>query len=90
MFIGGFATSGRSLIAWVLMTEFMYPESLVIASTSICVLDATNYFLVTAYFDWISPHYRYICGVGLIQTVAVMLVVALLVPESPLFQLKNG
>ena len=71
------------------MTEFLSPEWITLAATSMSVANVSLYIFMTAYFDWVSKHYIYICFVSLLFTI-LSLVLIKCMPESPLFLLKSG
>lgn len=90
MFICGFVTSGRTVTGYVYLMEFLPEQCKIIVTTTWMVVDGLVCLILTVYFEAISQHYIFIFQVGLILTGIGIVGIALYLPESPLWLLKQG
>lgn len=89
-FLQGVLSSGRIVIAYIYMSEFLSSDWMPFAGSASCTIDAFVYLGISAYFDWISKNYIFVCSLGAITSLIALVLIIFLLPESPLWLLKSG
>jgi MFS family permease len=90
MFMAGALTSGRTMVGYVYINEFLTPAWQVVFGTSFLMIDGTTYLWMTFYFDFLNKHYMFFSSVGLLLTCVGTVGTLYFMPESPLWALKAG
>lgn len=90
MFLEGALTSGRTMVGYVYINEFLTPSWQVVFGTAFNFIDGTTYLWMTLYFDFINRHYWYFSIIGLVFTCVGTVCTYFYMPESPLWALKSG
>ena len=90
MFFEGALTSGRTMVGYVYINEFLTPSWQVVYGTAFNFIDGTTYLWMTFYFDFINQHYFYFSIVGCVFTFVGLIGALIYMPESPLWLLKVG
>lgn len=90
MFFEGALTSGRTMVGYVYINEFLTPAWQVVLGTAFNFVDGTTYLWETFYFDFINQHYFYFSVIGCAFTFAGLIGAFVYTPESPLWALKVG
>lgn len=90
MFIEGALTSGRTMVGYVYINEFLTPSWQVVFGTAFNFVDGTTYLWMTFYFDFINKHYWYFSVIGLVFSTLGIIAAFIYMPESPLWAIKVG
>lgn len=89
-FLQGFMASGRCTVSYVYMTEFLSSFWIPIACGASGTIDAFILVAISAYFDFISKNYIYVCSLGFFTAIIALISIQLVFPESPLWLIKSG
>jgi len=90
MFIAGALTPGRGPVGFMLACEYLTPDQKLFFSSLSSFIDGVVLLVITLFYWFIDNHYRYVSSIGLLLNLFAIIGLWLIIPESPLWQLKSG
>lgn len=90
LFFLGLTANGTCIVSFVMMIELTVPEWRAFIGSFLNVFGFAQPFFLGFYFMFVSNQYIYILIFALILSIIAVVLVILLVEESPLYLMKKG